>query len=258
MSKTGNPLRELLELPRWQIAVVIALALLLFCGAIHVPQGSQADQHSNYSSQEVASQEETSDDRIADYTWGLELFTAVLAIVGCFQMYFVLRADQTARKSIDLAREEFIATHRPKVIVRFIHLDLSEGPPRIRLTLANVGSSDATIISIKAGIGIKGTDNLAWLRPSPEPQEIPIPDPILVSGQRSSVPLALDGRRLGTFQIEAIQRVEKILYVLGEIQYRDSNKVSRYTGFFRVYSVLTERFQQVEQLWAGSELEYSD
>jgi hypothetical protein len=47
----------------------------------------------------------TADDRIADYTWWLTFFTAVLGGASIFQAYFLIRADATAKIAADAARK---------------------------------------------------------------------------------------------------------------------------------------------------------
>jgi hypothetical protein len=75
--------------------------------------------------------EQKADDRIADYTWWLTFFTAILGGASIFQAYFLIRADKTARISADaakdsadaaqlganVARETLIQTQRAAIIV---------------------------------------------------------------------------------------------------------------------------------------------
>jgi hypothetical protein len=48
---------------------------------------------------------ESPEDRIADYTAALALFTAVLMLVSSAQIYFLCRADKTARISANAAKQ---------------------------------------------------------------------------------------------------------------------------------------------------------
>ena len=65
----------------------------------------------------------------------IAIFTVVLAVVAYVQARLL-------RKSIDLARAEFLSTHRPRIVVREVYLDGKE----IRFRLVNVGDTPATIV----------------------------------------------------------------------------------------------------------------
>ena len=62
-------------------------------------------------------------------------FTFVLAGVSGWQGWMI-------RKQIALAREEFISTHRPKIVLRDVDLIGNE----IYYMLVNIGGTEATII----------------------------------------------------------------------------------------------------------------
>jgi hypothetical protein len=66
----------------------------------------------------------SAEERIADYTWWLGAFTFALVVVSTFQIFFLTRADETARiaanaarDSADAAREAFVADHRPWISI---------------------------------------------------------------------------------------------------------------------------------------------
>jgi hypothetical protein len=68
-------------------------------------------------------------------TFVIAIFTIVLAWVGYCQARLI-------RKSIDLARAEYISTHRPRIVLREANL-IAE---TIHYTLVNLGGTQATII----------------------------------------------------------------------------------------------------------------
>src|SRR5207249_4723879 len=84
------------------------------------------------------------------------LFTLILAIstVGLWgATIFLYRAGQDqlrlARETIDFARLEFNATHRPKLVVREAHMFPPTGmnpAPGVRFVVANAGSGAADIV----------------------------------------------------------------------------------------------------------------
>jgi hypothetical protein len=91
----------------------------------------------------------TSEERIADYTLWLERFTALLALVSAVQIAFLIRADRTARISSDAAKlavelgtKEFISTHRPKIILRDLHIQGND----VFYMLVNIGATQATVV----------------------------------------------------------------------------------------------------------------
>lgn len=67
------------------------------------------------------------------------------------------QSADAAKESVRLAREEFISTHRPKIIVRAIYCndapDNERQPmPQMTFSIANVGSTPATVFEISATV----------------------------------------------------------------------------------------------------------
>src|SRR5271167_2472829 len=126
---------------------------------------------------------ETSDERIADYTEALAAFTALLVIISGCQIWFLTRADKTARimaetaqaqtakmgdwadsaakqmaivgrqtdiqeKQHAIAHLQFFAMHRPKIILReaIVGSFLEGEEIKVLMTIANIGSTPATIV----------------------------------------------------------------------------------------------------------------
>jgi hypothetical protein len=96
-------------------------------------------------------------DSVGLYTLVLAVFTGLLVAVSGFQGYFLLRADKTARISAEaarastaLAREEFIATHRPRMRIKHIWMvdrmawRLSQ-PLEVNLDIVNIGDAIAYV-----------------------------------------------------------------------------------------------------------------
>ncbi len=72
-------------------------------------------------------------------------FTIVLAAVGYCQARLI-------RKSIDLARKEFISAHPPKLRIRYIHLTSGDENVEVGFTVENTGGSDATVTQSMIGL----------------------------------------------------------------------------------------------------------
>src|SRR3977135_3886807 len=167
--------------PAWALAVLCAVAAygLLTRASFIAPPEKRAPPHSYEKPQHKGpgvTAERKSDDKIADYTWWLTFFTAVLGGASIFQAYFLIRTDKTARTSADaaklaadaaveqsklaglqldlvekqhgVARAQFFAANRPRLIVHFIrrvfdHSDLPEDeqPFAAEFRIMNVGTS---------------------------------------------------------------------------------------------------------------------
>lgn len=166
----------------------------------------------------------------------------------------MMRATQSA---VDLARQEFIATHRPRVIVRFIQGPFQEDGRRlIFITFANVGDSEAIIKAIGADLAIWRVDaeGGSWESPGLEATPVDL-DPVisLKSGQRHTVRVTGRGT-WGDTQTFA-ERSDQILTITqGAIEYRDGNGISRETGFSRTFDRRSRTFRASE----NPEEEYQD
>jgi hypothetical protein len=153
-------------------------------------------------------------------------FTIVLAVVGYVQARLI-------RKSIDLARQEFIATHRPRIIVRFVQGPVDDGkePEFVWVSIANVGEAPATITAVGYGLARrKGRNN--WLPPG------------LAAGLQDISPTVLDcGGRL-RFKVSAQDVTNEAaasalhdgeLCAVGQIRYQDGNGRRLEMAFLRVH-----------------------
>jgi len=171
------------------------------------------------------------------------------------------RQSEETREQIELARQQFVATHRPRIAVRnIIVFKLApDEPPEISVAIVNSGSSTATIGAIFAGIGVR---TLSGIRP-----EIPmLLSPVgetpykLASGEamqfwpnRVAIPIAFSAGH-----VAAIRGLQARLFVGGEIQYWDDNGAMRSTGFIRWYDIQFNRFSALSPEWISSEMEYAD
>jgi len=85
---------------KYRIGAALFVVALIFVASFGAFTGIQV---CKYHCQPDALDQRTADDRIADYTRGLEWFTAVLAGISLATLIFVIRADGTARRSADAA-----------------------------------------------------------------------------------------------------------------------------------------------------------
>ena len=168
------------------------------------------------------------------------LSTFIIAVFTITLWHATTMQAQLTRKSIDLARSEFLATHRPKVIVRFIQRPIfnERNMPTIYITVANIGSSRATIEAFGADLARLGPNG--WLPPGLNAGAIPIAPIHLGSGQRYTHEVT---GRVSTLENDFDEfGGTEIIYAIGEIRYRDGNGVLRETGFYRRYDNRAKKF----------------
>jgi hypothetical protein len=163
------------------------------------------------------------------------IFTLVLARVTGHQA-------RLTRDSIALSRQDFVATHRPRVIVRFVGAIDYDDQPRefVPLHVVNIGINDAIILEFGGDLARRDEDG-TWLTPGADGAPTKIIPIKLTSGQRH-VFQVLSRDSFGDAQIadDAIGRTQ--ICVFGAFRYSDENNIVRETGFFRVWSNESRHF----------------
>lgn len=156
-------------------------------------------------------------------------FTVSLATVSRRQAELI--SDQ-----IQLARDEFNATHRPKIIVRGFFMmkpDLPPGEPvRFGFVAHNIGETPGTIVEISTAATVLQADDQV-------PQNSGIPGPktlnlTLASGQHEVLPTG-DGYTITDSDAIEIGAGNSVLLCVGVVIYVDGAKIRRQTGFSRRY-----------------------
>jgi hypothetical protein len=180
----------------------------------------------------------------------IAVFTIVLALVTG-------RQARLSRQSIDLARQEFIATHRPRVILRYIQGPFynDEGHRFVCVTFVNMGANNAIIEAFGADLALRRDDDDEWEPPGLDADPKSVEPIILACGQRhfftvtAKMPADTDK---AIFQ-EALDGHQ--LCAVGVVRYKDGNGVARDTGFFRVLDDDGEAFVLSPH---DAEMEYQD
>ncbi|MGA3304009.1 MAG: hypothetical protein ABSC72_12080 [Methylovirgula sp.] len=171
-------------------------------------------------------------------------FTIVLARVTG-------RQAQLTRESIDLARDEFNATHRPQIIVRGFQIfnglpETSDDTVDVICVAHNKGDAPGTIIEIRSAKIILDSDEKIpgdWTFPFTEKFNFQ-----LASGERELIPL--NGALIkNNHEVMGILFQERTLYCVGTVVYVDAGKRRRETGFCR-------RFDPISETWEAVECEY--
>jgi hypothetical protein len=175
---------------------------------------------------------------------------ALTAIGTFFIAIFTLTLWATSGAQIRLARQEFNATHRPRIIVRAFQFEdpnLSASPPLEFLFMAhNTGDAPATITQVRTGNIVQIDSRLPSAQVFTFTETLAVP---LRAGQKDLLhgKISLTGN-----QPMEIYGESKALYCIGLIVYVDSSGTERETGFCRRYFPRENRWEIKE-----SEYEYS-
>jgi hypothetical protein len=201
------------------------------------------------------------------------LFTVVLSIstIGLWLQTKRLARDSDAqtlnmKKSIDLARAEFLSTHRPRIILReaIIGSVLEDEPIHVVYQLANIGETQGTIINSGMRVEVVNrTVERLLMHPNVEDSsdlgEIKL-------GPGESRLLRIDGPdwQETTFTPQLRDDGEDgalrwstncAIHFVGQILYEDEVGIRRRTGFRRELVVKRQRFYQIE---GEPDLDYDD
>jgi len=107
--------------------------------------------------------------RMADATSAIETLTLLQVILGVAGTGALIWTLVYTGKAINLANKEFIASHRPRLVVRYV----SEGRratatgdvPIYFVTVANTGDTEATITGVGADAGLRDSTTKQWIGP---------------------------------------------------------------------------------------------
>jgi hypothetical protein len=156
--------------------------------------------------------------------------------------------------SLELARKEFISTHRPRIVVRFIQGPMRDanGHEFVSVTIVNVGGSPATIDAFGGDLARRDSKGV-WVPPGLNATPKSIHPVNLISGKRCTFTVTASTPHTDA-EIAADALDAHELCAVGAVNYRDGNKVSRETGFFRIYDESSKRFIVPD----NTECEYQD
>lgn len=165
-----------------------------------------------------------------------------------------IRQGRLTFDSLELARTQFISTHRPRVIVRFIQGPVydANGHECVSVTIVNVGGTLATIEAFGGDL-VRRDSNGEWVPPGLNATPKNIHPVTLISGKRHTFTVTANAPHTDA-EIAADAVDGRELCAVGAVNYRDGNKVSRETGFFRVYDEASKRFIAPN----NTEFEYQD
>ena len=173
----------------------------------------------------------------------IAIFTIVLAGFTGALWFSTNRLYKATTDAVTLAREEFVATHRPRIIVYGMEVSLpgDDKPRHIHFRYVNTGDTDASVTFIEsrvvyakamvvpAGIELRRHDVIT--------------QPILVRSGENGFAITLDGA--GFLNLVRSGK-DGIVFCVGIIAYRDSNDIERRTGFCRWFDSQAERWKKLE------------
>lgn len=219
---------------------------------------------------------------LARYTKWLFVATTVLAmltlglvIVGFKQTSDARASIEAAKKSavaaerqIELGRQEFSATHRPRIILREAYTAFDAGHPmRVSFTLANTGGTQATIVNSKFSLSFSTMNGAKrQVKFDVDRMKGEVSD-VIDSGKLIEAGSFYEGVFVGVDcewpkNIPTVIERSKVVhggvdwhyYFFGKISYKDGSDITRNMAFYRVLDFESFRFVP----YNDSQLEYSD
>ena len=175
-------------------------------------------------------------------TMAIAVFTGTLWRATTEQGRLTRQSIEVANKSIKLGREEFAATHRPKIFVQSItpkFLNDNSWEFQLGFSIVNGGDTDATIIGYLANL--YWHEDETFFAPEVEGQLNFLHDVIVAPGRRAEIV----GTHLYNIRKKGFS-TEPPVYVVGRVEYQGRDRVGRVTGFCRKYSTITRMWQKIE------------
>ncbi len=233
----------------WLLLIAL-IALLAFWGLALTGTFPAPQQHQQVA--KISSQfelQESVQDRTAEalarYTELLAGFTFLLFLSTVVQGCLIWR-------QIRLAREEFIASHRPKLRVRLVRIakPTPGNPVTVQFTVANVGDSEALNVVAKFTMEIFVTqatksvaefDVIDKLAPG-EPHQVEREMSTIFDPHWADVPWSIAGD----------------IRIHGHVSYTDRNGIGRRTAFYRFATSNLNRFRLPDDADIERDYEYED
>lgn len=235
------------------LAIVILLGLAIFAGFSRPPlpaPNSQATGQPDNCPQGICppiSSKEANDARLADYTAALAVFTAVLAVVALVQIFFLIRADNTARTTADAAkRSADAAVDSSNAVINQMRAHVSvgtaritgfesDGPIQIEFQITNKGQTPAFDLTCESGVTVReaGANRFKGELWPPDRVPPPLSKSSLAQGDSRSGEMTVT--QLRAEHKPAIREGTRAIFLYGEIRYRDAFEKPRYTKFRFMY-----------------------
>jgi hypothetical protein len=185
-----------------------------------------------------------------------------LADIAERQMAIAGEQTDIIAKQHAIGRLQFIATHRPRIIVREVHAPMQYGPGPffITYTLANVGGTLGTVVNTDVFAEFVMTPAFLEVPRARRPEQFRIDayqgvkDIPLASGESIEIGFPFHDVMTDDERIQPTSDPNGLPFFVGRIIYVDESNVRRSTVFRRRYDPATRRFRE----WGDPELEYAD
>jgi len=181
-------------------------------------------------------------------------FNFFLMLFTCGLLVSTVLLWRASKDQFDLAQQEFIASHRPKTIIRNVsNLLRADGTRSIAFSIANVGDTAIKKFHYNADylmLEQPGKIYSAWQVNRQMGFELDgeiRPGGIFVGHVHEDLRLTDD-------ELLKMSRGQKVLHIIGFVVHTDGNGVERRTGFFRYLDHQTGRFRKVDD----DQYEYQD
>jgi len=161
---------------------------------------------------------------------------------------------KASENQIKLARNAFNATHRPRIVVRRMGVELvKDAPIIVEFTIVNTGeekvikcSWNTVIMLLNVAGGVHG--QLHYETDTADFHNGPLG---VGEGTKKWIE---DKTSLAPSDFADIEKKKVVLHVVGYVAYTDRAGVTRQTGFFRYYDAEKQRFRVIDD----PEYEYQD
>ncbi|WP_158754944.1 hypothetical protein [Dyella sp. S184] len=206
------------------------------------------------SSSDSAEAQSETDKKITKYTGKLASYTLALDILTGFLVLGGIAQGVLIGRQIKLSREEFAASHRPKIRIRRIDnmVFAIDQPITATIQVSNVGETNAKIFSVGIDIFFRyppGGAEEFDATPNTLIQVVP-------PGMGASIDVKC--RNLKNIEVEQFKAGIYELCALGHIAYEDGAGIKRNTSFFRIYDRTSSRFVAAPNDPRQGDREYED
>jgi hypothetical protein len=187
------------------------------------------------------------------HEWLTAISTVVIAGFTATLWWSTRGMLRSTNESIGLARDEFLSTHRPQLIVRQFQLNqpLPDHIVTISFSIINAGDTEATLRLIAAEVAL--WNGRYWEAPGIDFITRPVNPKVIRNGQRISITI-VSRFKITDAQIKAVEQKTLSICAVGEFTYTDPLGTERRTGFRRNYDVSTDMFIASE----NKDQEYQD
>ena len=197
-------------------------------------------------------QKAANDESLANFTERLFWATVALSFIAACQLFVFGWQGIQLKRAVDLANREFIASHRPRIVIREPKILLARGKdntPIINYVLENCGETGAHIVEsaledVFIEGGIPDLPNFTVSRKD-------IPETYLEPGKDIRLPFK-SARQCGDRDMLANENGETNYYFVGRIAFVDDLGGRRQMGFCRRFNIHVQRFRVIP----GCEEEY--